>query len=359
MSGRASMPAGRYHSLRGSAWHSMVNLPRLYLTVSVKQNGECRGGVAAWVTCWCVCPKQQTDHRNSTQKYRIATETTTIPDTSRPHTSNFWKALGHGSYQYGKFSIPEVMYTTNQSTQYYEYVISSLNGLLIPGGAAPFTATDGYASAGWQLYKLAAKKNDAGVYFPVWGTCLGFELLAVLSANRTDVRNLCEKLKESGVADQWHVLSVNRHNGSEFISSFEHKKYPFYGVQFHPEKNAFEWKIESIPHSADAILVEQFYGNFLVNEAHPRTSILAAHLPSILAVKQPIHVRVWLGELDSLRKIRIPAQRAAHLSGSRAHVWKQAECYPPPAFPELRKTCETLNNAHLKFGYRCDALPFH
>jgi anthranilate/para-aminobenzoate synthase component II len=73
-------------------------------------------------------------------------------------------------------------------------------------------------------------------------------------------------LRAAGVEDQWHILSVNKHNGSEFISSFEHKKYPFYGVQFHPEKNAFEWKIESIPHSADAILVEQFYGNFLVNE---------------------------------------------------------------------------------------------
>jgi gamma-glutamyl hydrolase len=70
----------------------------------------------------------------------------------------------------------------------------------------------------------------------------------------------------TGVADQWHVLSVNEHNGSEFISSFEHKKYPFYGVQFHPEKNAFEWNIASIPHSAEAILAEQFFGNFFVNE---------------------------------------------------------------------------------------------
>jgi gamma-glutamyl hydrolase len=64
--------------------------------------------------------------------------------------------------------------------------------LLIPGGAALFTTTDGYATAAWELYKLAAEKNDAGVYFPVWGTCLGFELLAVLSANRTDVRNRCD-----------------------------------------------------------------------------------------------------------------------------------------------------------------------
>jgi anthranilate/para-aminobenzoate synthase component II len=73
-------------------------------------------------------------------------------------------------------------------------------------------------------------------------------------------------LEESGAADQWHILSVSEHNGTEFISSFEHKNYPFYGVQFHPEKNAFEWKFEAIPHSALSILAAQFYSNFLVNE---------------------------------------------------------------------------------------------
>jgi anthranilate/para-aminobenzoate synthase component II len=73
-------------------------------------------------------------------------------------------------------------------------------------------------------------------------------------------------LKESGIADEWCVLSVTSYKDIEFVSSIEHKVYPFFGVQFHPEKNAFEWKIESIPHSADAVLAEQFYGNFFVNE---------------------------------------------------------------------------------------------
>ncbi|KAJ4427310.1 hypothetical protein ANN_24930 [Periplaneta americana] len=66
--------------------------------------------------------------------------------------------------------------------------------VLIPGGAAPFNATDGYASAGGELYQLAKEKNDAGQFFPVWGTCLGFELLAVLSAGGEDIRNICEIL---------------------------------------------------------------------------------------------------------------------------------------------------------------------
>jgi len=75
-----------------------------------------------------------------------------------------------------------------------------------------------------------------------------------------------QTLKESDIVDEWRILSVTSYEGTEFISSIEHKVYPFYGVQFHPEKNAFEWKIHSVPHSADAILVEQFYGNFFVSE---------------------------------------------------------------------------------------------
>jgi gamma-glutamyl hydrolase len=75
-----------------------------------------------------------------------------------------------------------------------------------------------------------------------------------------------QELIASDIADEWHILSVNSYKGSEFISSVEHRKYPFYGVQFHPEKNAFEWKVESIPHSAAAILVGQFYGNFFISE---------------------------------------------------------------------------------------------
>ncbi len=45
------------------------------------------------------------------------------------------------------------------------------------------------------------------------------------------------------------------------------KKYPFYGVQWHPEKNGFEWnRRESINHSWDAVMAMQKAANFFVNE---------------------------------------------------------------------------------------------
>jgi gamma-glutamyl hydrolase len=39
------------------------------------------------------------------------------------------------------------------------------------------------------------------------------------------------------------------------VASFEAKRYPFFGVQFHPEKNMYEWKFDSIPHTPQAIKV--------------------------------------------------------------------------------------------------------
>ena len=39
-------------------------------------------------------------------------------------------------------------------------------------------------------------------------------------------------------------------NGVEYAASIQHKKYPFYGVQFHPEKTSFIWvPTLPIPHN--------------------------------------------------------------------------------------------------------------
>lgn len=68
----------------------------------------------------------------------------------------------------------------------------------------------------------------------------------------------------------WKILSFNVEPTSKnsFLSAIEHKKYPFYGISFHPEKNAFEWvEGKNIPHTANAILSTQYFSNFFVNEA--------------------------------------------------------------------------------------------
>lgn len=64
-------------------------------------------------------------------------------------------------------------------------------------------------------------------------------------------------------------MSVNNDwNGLEFISTIEHRNYPFYGVQFHPEKNLFEWvRNKNISHTAGAITASQYFAQFFINEA--------------------------------------------------------------------------------------------
>jgi len=39
-------------------------------------------------------------------------------------------------------------------------------------------------------------------------------------------------------------------DGNKYVSSVEHKQYPIYGVQFHPEKTSFIWyPTIPIPHN--------------------------------------------------------------------------------------------------------------
>ncbi len=70
----------------------------------------------------------------------------------------------------------------------------------------------------------------------------------------------------------YDVLTTNVDNtGALFVSSFEAKAYPIAGVQWHPEKNNFEWSLalgpDAIPHGADASAVSQYMANYVVSAA--------------------------------------------------------------------------------------------
>jgi len=167
------------------------------------------------------------------------------------------------------------------------------------------------------LFDLAKEANDKGDFFPLWGTCLGFELLIYMEAGGKQIMadcgayNVLDRLKwtketsksalygsapksivhslgseplaanfhhfcatpenftKYGLDKKFKTLSVNYDCDSSltYISSIEHRHYPFYGVQFHPEKNLFEWsESEKIPHSGDAVRAAQYFANFFVDQ---------------------------------------------------------------------------------------------
>ncbi|KAL5292057.1 GGH.2 family protein [Megaselia abdita] len=210
----------------------------------------------------------------------------------------------------------------NQPRSYYENLLNSLDGVLLPGGATFFNQSNGYADAAAHIYQIASEINDNGTYFPLWGTCLGFEVLLYVSNNNSEYRVDCasssqslpleftagyetsrlfknapanvinilknedvtpnfhmycatvDGLANSGLNNSWKVLSVNHDwNGLEFISTIEHVKYPFYAVQFHPEKNLYEFvKKKNISHSADAVTYAQYFADFFISEARKSTN---------------------------------------------------------------------------------------
>jgi len=203
----------------------------------------------------------------------------------------------------------------SSSTDVIKEQFQSLNGVVFPGGSASFQGD--FLNAAKTIYDLAIAANDAGDFFPIWGTCLGFELLSFLTCgedksvlssfegqnfavplNFTEAANssrLFENAEgklmnilatedvtfnnhEKGVSPSnfddklsffYNVLSYNYDLDHKlFVSAMEGKNYPFYGVQFHPEKNLFEWTTYyDIPHYHDASLAAQYFANFFVGEA--------------------------------------------------------------------------------------------
>ena len=73
-----------------------------------------------------------------------------------------------------------------------------------------------------------------------------------------------------GLGNFWSPLSWNKDRFDlEYLSSIEAINYPFVGVQFHPEKNVYEWseKEPRIPHSRHAVHVSLYFSTHFVNMA--------------------------------------------------------------------------------------------
>ncbi|XP_043102796.1 gamma-glutamyl hydrolase [Puntigrus tetrazona] len=203
----------------------------------------------------------------------------------------------------------------NQSLAEHEKIFRSINGLLLIGGAVDLETSDFARTAGI-YFRLALKANDEGDYFPIWGTCLGFQLLTVLVAgenllSKTTAENvtyplnftseasssrmfasfppdLRKALSREPLTGNYHHYGVTKEafagneklsgffsalstnvaqNGVEFVSTVEGRKYPFYGVQWHPEVNRFQWDPRyDFPHSRHAVRVSSLLAEFFVNE---------------------------------------------------------------------------------------------
>ncbi|XP_018427901.1 PREDICTED: gamma-glutamyl hydrolase-like [Nanorana parkeri] len=188
--------------------------------------------------------------------------------------------------------------------------------LLLPGGAVDLL-TSSFSQTAGIFYNLSIKAASSGTYFPIWGTCMGFQVLTALTSgenllsktpadnislplNLTDdisssrmfrrappellrvatTENITANFHHFGLTPEgffankklsefYRILSTNRdRNGAQFISTIEARDYPIYGVQWHPEVNRFQWnRGYAYPHSENAVWISQYMANFFVHEA--------------------------------------------------------------------------------------------
>eukprot|EP00243_Klebsormidium_subtile_P003003 TRINITY_DN16135_c0_g1_i1.p1 TRINITY_DN16135_c0_g1~~TRINITY_DN16135_c0_g1_i1.p1 ORF type:complete len:367 (+),score=79.77 TRINITY_DN16135_c0_g1_i1:303-1403(+) len=231
----------------------------------------------------------------------------------------------------GARAVP-IMY--DASDEELERVFKSINGLLIPGGGADLHLNTTIMHAVSKLLQLALEANDRGDYFPVHGTCMGFEALSIWVTQDDDVlerfvadgfpgplnfvskaarrgsmfRAMSNKLKDKlevmplgmenhdfglspakmvsngALSNFFRMLTTTPdQNGKVYVSSVEARNYPIYGTQWHPEKNVWEWHAPAVPHSEDAVLLTQAAANFFVSEARK-----SGHQPASLQEEQEL-----------------------------------------------------------------------
>jgi gamma-glutamyl hydrolase len=215
----------------------------------------------------------------------------------------------------------------------------AVNGILIPGGGQELSPGHAYYDAVKILFDLTIEENKKGVHFPLHGTCLGFEALAVAAAGNASVlatfdaedyaqplyptehaeksrffNNLpvqvVDSLYTKAVAMENHMHGVLYRSFAEnppldeffrvltlsndrkkilYVSTMEAKEYPISATQWHPEKNAFEWtRGENIPHDLDAVLVTQAVANSFVNSARRN-----GHAPKSIEEEEELLIYNW------------------------------------------------------------------
>ena len=166
-----------------------------------------------------------------------------------------------------------IPYDTTEHERYFNMI----NGLLIPGGETTFIMKNNtFIESVTKFFELSLQE-----YFPIWGTCFGFELLMSLIGGFTKFKKypaqglypikICQKsrmfgkfppryvnyLENNDSTSQNHDYGIspndfmnNLHlrrfynilatsvdnNEKEYVAAIEAKYYPIYGVQWHPER---------------------------------------------------------------------------------------------------------------------------
>jgi gamma-glutamyl hydrolase len=182
--------------------------------------------------------------------------------------------------------IVAIPYTTKK----FKYYIKRVNGLYFPSGGVFASNNQKYFKCCKKFMEFAMKETDNGNYMPIWGGCMGMQQMMIIADGNDDLKNLltkfdsfnnllCKlKITKDGMNSrmlenipqefinklQHEKCTLNNHmmgispsrfklhrrlnkmfkiistskcrKHKNFVSTIEARDYPFYGVQWHPER---------------------------------------------------------------------------------------------------------------------------
>jgi len=218
-------------------------------------------------------------HKTNKRTTSLCVGIITIPHMKKTKygTSHIMKPYVDWFEERGVRVIP-IPYDTTDCEAYFKMV----NGLFIPGGETTYIIKQtAFLETVKKFFELSLSKDE---YFPIWGTCFGFELLMFLIGDFTKLKHYpargfypleitrsgyTSRLFESFSSHYLHYLENNKScnnnheygispsdfldnshlrrfydilatskadNGKEYVAAIEAKYYPVYGVQWHPER---------------------------------------------------------------------------------------------------------------------------
>jgi gamma-glutamyl hydrolase len=209
-----------------------------------------------------------------------------------------------------------------------EMILNQVNGVLFVGGQVDSGMIDEEYTLFMETFKHivdhAKKSNNQKNYFPLFSICLGFEILGMMDhdvnkviqkfttlkgLSNIDAHNYNSKLDfiktdskiakiftkdeinefrktpcifqnhtQAFVTDapymktwekSWDVIATSNSIDKKpikYVSILDFKKFPFYGVQFHPEKVLFEWRVTKVGRTPIFRMISHKLSKFFIDE---------------------------------------------------------------------------------------------
>ena len=178
-------------------------------------------------------------------------------------------------------------------TKRHKWYFNRINGLYLPSGGVFASNSEEYYKCCKKFMQIAIDANNNDDYFPVWGGCMGMQQMMIIADGRDNMKfldkfdsfnnlmlpleitkrgmnskmikyikkNDLKKLEDFIMKDLTlnnHMMGISPYKfnkckqlsllyrivswnydrkGKKFVSTIEANKYPFYGVQWHPERS--------------------------------------------------------------------------------------------------------------------------